>query len=130
LAAKAFAPYADILWMETKMPILQQAKEFAEGVRSAFPNKFLAYNLSPSFNWDKAGMKDGEIQGFIRELGKLGFCWQFITLAGFHANSLVTDNFAKDYSKRGMLAYVEGIQRQERNNNIETLSHQAWSGVN
>lgn len=127
--AISYAPYADLIWMETKKPIHAQAREFSQGVHAAHPEVMLAYNLSPSFNWDAAGMSDGEIGSFIADLGKLGFVWQFITLGGFHSDALVTDNFARDYSKRGMLAYVEGIQRQERANGVETLSHQKWSGA-
>jgi isocitrate lyase len=125
----AYAPYADLIWMETKSPIYAQAKEFAEGIKAVHPSTMLAYNLSPSFNWDAAGMSDEEIKTFISRLGKLGFVWQFITLAGFHSNALITDRFAKDYSERGMLAYVEGIQRQERLHKVETLAHQKWSGA-
>jgi isocitrate lyase len=128
--AVAFGPYTDLLWMETKKPIRSQAEEFSKGVLAALPHKMLAYNLSPSFNWDNAGMSDSEIQNFIADLGKLGFCWQFITLGGFHCNALGIDNFAKDYAKRGMAAYVEGVQRQERQNGVETLQHQKWSGAN
>jgi isocitrate lyase len=79
--AIAFAPYADLLWMETKSPILQQAKEFAEGVHKEYPNQWLAYNLSPSFNWDAAGLGTKEMQAYVWELGKLGFVWQFITVS-------------------------------------------------
>lgn len=78
--ANAFAPYADLLWMETKSPILAQAKEFASGVRSVCPGQWLAYNLSPSFNWDAAGLGEREMQSYVWELGKLGFVWQFITV--------------------------------------------------
>ena len=124
-----FAPYADLCWMETPMPKLSQAKFWASGVLKAAPGKFLTYNLSPSFNWDAAGMTDEEIGDFIKELGKLGIVWQFVTLAGFHINSLATDNFAKDYLERGMRAYVETIQRMERTNKVETLTHQKWSGA-
>ncbi|KAJ3202798.1 isocitrate lyase 1 [Dinochytrium kinnereticum] len=127
--AIAYAAYADLLWMETKSPIYSQAKEFSEGVLAVHPQVMLAYNLSPSFNWDAAGMSDNQIRTFIDDLGKLGFVWQFITLAGFHSDALISDLFARDYAKRGMLAYVEGIQRQERNNGVETLSHQKWSGA-
>nr|CAD1819262.1 unnamed protein product [Ananas comosus var. bracteatus] len=76
----------------------------------------LAYNLSPSFNWDAAGMTDEEMRDFIPKIAKLGYCWQFITLAGFHADALAADTFARDYAGRGMLAYVERIQREERSN--------------
>lgn len=127
--AVAFGPYTDLLWMETKKPIYAQAKEFAEGVHAKLPGKMLAYNLSPSFNWDAAGMSDEQIRTFISDLGKLGFVWQFITLAGFHATALGVDTFARDYATRGMLAYVEGVQRLERKHGVETLQHQKWSGA-
>ena len=78
--AVAFAPYADLLWMETKKPILLQAQEFAAGVHSAYPGKWLCYNLSPSFNWDAAGLGEKEMESYIWQLGKLGFVWQFITV--------------------------------------------------
>ena len=78
--AVAFAPYADLLWMETKQPILAQAREFAEGVHGAYPDQWLAYNLSPSFNWDAAGLGEREMKEFVWQLGKLGFVWQFITV--------------------------------------------------
>jgi isocitrate lyase len=128
--AVAFGPYCDLLWMETKKPITAQAKEFSEGVLAKLPGKKLAYNLSPSFNWDAAGMTDAQIQEFIKDLGKMGFCWQFITLAGFHSNALGIDTFAKDYAERGMAAYVQGVQRLERERGVETLQHQTWSGAN
>lgn len=127
--AIAYAPYADLLWMETAKPILAQARQFAQGVLAKQPHVMLAYNLSPSFNWDAAGMNDKEIQEYVFALGRLGFCWQFITLAGFHADALVVDTFARDYAQRGMLAYVDRIQRQERENGVETLAHQKWSGA-
>jgi len=128
--AVAYAPYTDLIWMETKSPIYAQAKEFAEGVLAVHPEIMLAYNLSPSFNWDAAGMNDQQIRSFIWDLGKLGFAWQFITLAGFHSDALGIDVFARNYAKEGMLAYVAGIQRQERANGVETLQHQTWSGAN
>jgi isocitrate lyase len=128
--AVAFGPYCDLLWMETKKPIRAQAKEFSEGVLAQHPNKLLAYNLSPSFNWDAAGMTDHEFETFIKDLGKMGFCWQFITLGGFHCNALSIDTFAKDYATRGMAAYVQGVQRLERERGVETLQHQTWSGAN
>lgn len=76
-----FARYADLLWMETKSPILAQAKEFAEGVHAEVPGQWLAYNLSPSFNWEKAGLGEKEMKEYVWKLGKLGFCWQFITVS-------------------------------------------------
>jgi len=126
--AIAFAPYCDAMWMETGKPILEQAKKFATEVRAAVPHQMLAYNLSPSFNWDGAGMTDAQMESFIWDLAKLGFCWQFITLAGFHCDALSIDNFAKAYATKGAAAYVQLIQREERKNGVETLTHQKWSG--
>merc|ERR1719235_2743847 len=127
--AIAWTDACDMLWMETGKPILAQATQFSTAVKKAVPGTMLAYNLSPSFNWDSAGMTDAQMQSFVWDLAKLGFCWQFITLAGFHCNALSIDLFAKDYAKRGALAYVELIQRQERKNGVETLTHQKWSGA-
>lgn len=79
--AVAFTPYADALWMETKKPILSQAREFAEGVHKVYPDQWLAYNLSPSFNWEAAGLSTKEMKDYVWELGKLGFVWQFITVS-------------------------------------------------
>jgi isocitrate lyase len=126
--AIAFAPYADLIWMETGKPILSQATQFSTEVRQAVPHQMLAYNLSPSFNWDASGMTDAQMETFIWDLAKLGFCWQFITLAGFHCDALSIDLFARDYAKRGAAAYVQLIQRQEREHGVETLTHQKWSG--
>ncbi|KXN66497.1 isocitrate lyase and phosphorylmutase [Conidiobolus coronatus NRRL 28638] len=128
--AVAFADYADLLWMESPKPDFAQAKQFAHGVLSRHPDAMLAYNLSPSFNWDVAGLNDKQIGTYINDLGSMGYVWQFITLAGFHTNALAIDNFAKDFAKRGMSAYVENIQRQERILGVETLAHQNWSGAN
>ncbi|KAJ7459774.1 isocitrate lyase icl [Mycena latifolia] len=124
-----FAPYADLLWMETKSPILKQAQEFAAGVHAAHPGHWLAYNLSPSFNWDAAGLGEKEMQSYVWQLGKLGFVWQFITLGGLHSNAWISDLFAKEYAKTGMKAYVELIQRKERELGTDVLTHQKWSGA-
>merc|ERR1719261_1684608 len=118
----------DCVWMETGKPILAQAKQFSTEVLKACPRTMLSYNLSPSFNWDGAGMTDAQMESFIWDLAKLGFCWQFITLAGFHCDALSIDNFAKAYATKGAAAYVQLIQRQERENGVETLTHQNWSG--
>ncbi|EIM81663.1 isocitrate lyase [Stereum hirsutum FP-91666 SS1] len=127
--AIAFAPYADLLWMETKSPIMAQAKEFAEGVHSVYPQQWLAYNLSPSFNWDAAGLGTTEMQDYVWQLAKLGFVWQFITLGGLHSNGYISDLFARQYSKEGMKAYVELVQRKERELGTDMLTHQKWSGA-
>ncbi|KAF7291567.1 Isocitrate lyase [Mycena chlorophos] len=127
--AVAFAPYADLLWMETKSPIYAQAKEFAAGVHAARPGHWLAYNLSPSFNWDAAGLGEKEMQSYVWDLGKLGFCWMFITLGGLHSNAYISDLFAKEFAKTGMKAYVEIVQRKERELGTDVLTHQKWSGA-
>jgi isocitrate lyase len=127
--AIAFAPYADCIWMETGKPILSQAQQFSSEVKAAVPHQMLAYNLSPSFNWDASGMTDAQMESFIWDLAKLGYCWQFITLAGFHSDALAIDNFAKAYATQGAAAYVQLIQREERKNGVETLTHQKWSGA-
>lgn len=126
----AFGPHADIIWMETSSPDMVECRDFALGVKSKHPEIMLAYNLSPSFNWDASRMTDEQMQNFIPEIARLGYCWQLIALAGFHADALVIDTFARDFAQRGMLAYVEKIQRQEMMNGVDTLAHQKWSGAN
>ena len=125
----AYAPYSDMLWMETSTPNYEQARKFANAIHSEFPDMMLAYNLSPSFNWDKSGMTDQQIRDYSAELAKLGFNWQFITLAGFHVNGLATTLFARKYRKDRMLTYVRDIQRREREEKVDLLKHQTWSGV-
>lgn len=93
--AVAYAPHADLIWMETAKPDLNEAREFAHGVRTAVPGKMLAYNLSPSFNWDAAGLSPQDMENFNSSLAQMGFVWQFITLAGFHADGLMTTLFAR-----------------------------------
>ncbi|KIY44793.1 isocitrate lyase [Fistulina hepatica ATCC 64428] len=127
--ANAFAPYADLLWMETKKPIAAQAEEFAAGVHAVHPGHWLAYNLSPSFNWDAAGLGERDMQEYVWRLGRLGFVWQFITLAGLHSNAYISDLFAQEFAKTGMRAYVELVQRKERELGTDVLTHQKWSGA-
>jgi len=124
-----FATYSDMIWMETASPSLEEAKRFSDGVKMIFPDKLLAYNLSPSFNWDKFGLTDDEIAAYQDHLGRLGYVWQFITLAGFHGDALFAKTFAEDFSKRKMLAYVDRVQRVEREKKVGALTHQKWSGV-
>ncbi len=107
----AYAPYADLIWCETSMPDLKQAKRFAEGVRAKFPNKMLAYNCSPSFNWKK-NLDDVTIAKFQRELGAMGYKFQFVTLAGFHALNHAMFELARGYKAHGMAAYSE-LQQAE-----------------
>ncbi len=107
----AFAPYADLLWMETSKPDLKQAEEFANSIRSEFPNQMLAYNCSSSFNW-ASHMNSNEALDFQSSLGKLGFKFQFITLAGFHSLNHAMFQLADDYKERGMAAYMD-LQNSE-----------------
>jgi isocitrate lyase len=102
----AYAPYADLIWCETGKPDLKFAKAFAEGVRKQFPDKLLAYNCSPSFNWKKH-LDDATIAKFQRELGAMGYKFQFITLAGFHALNYSMYDLAYEYRSHGMSAYVK-----------------------
>jgi len=127
--AKAYSGLADLIWMETKSPILSQARQFAHGVHSVHPDQWLAYNLSPSFNWDAAGLTTADMKNYVWELGKLGFCWQFITLAGLHSNAYISDLFARSFKEEGMKAYVEIVQRREGEIGCEVLKHQKWSGA-
>jgi isocitrate lyase len=107
----AYAPYADLIWMETSKPDLEQAREFAEAIHAKYPGKLLAYNCSPSFNWKK-NLDDATIAKFQRELGAMGYKYQFITLAGFHALNYSMFDLADRYRDQGMKAYVE-LQEKE-----------------
>jgi isocitrate lyase len=127
--AIAYSPYADLIWMETGKPGITLAKSFADGVRAEVPHQLFAYNLSPSFNWDASGLTDAQIGSLQDELGREGFVWQFITLAGFHGNALQATRFARAYAKDKMIAYVNTIQRAERDEGVSTLTHQKWSGA-
>ncbi len=104
--AKAYAPYSDLIWVETSTPDVALAVEFAERLHEAFPGKLLAYNCSPSFNW-RAHLDDAQIARFQRELAGHGYAFQFITLAGFHALNESMFTLAKGYAERGMSAYVD-----------------------
>lgn len=107
------APFCDILWMETKTADLEDAKKFAEGIHEHFPNKMLAYNLSPSFNWDTTGMSDEEMKNFPIELGKMGFVFNFITYGGHQVDGLASEEFATALQQDGMLALAR-LQRKFR----------------
>ena len=109
--AKAYAPYADLIWMETGTPDLELARRFAEGVHEQFPDQMLAYNCSPSFNWKKH-LDDETIATFQRELSAMGFRFQFITLAGFHALNYSMFDLAHGYARHQMSAYVELQERE------------------
>ena len=109
--ALAYAPYADLIWMETGTPDLEQARKFAEAVKAEYPDKMLAYNCSPSFNWKKH-LDDATIAKFQRELGHMGYKFQFITLAGFHALNYSMFDLAHGYAREGMTAYVDLQERE------------------
>lgn len=109
----AVAPFCDILWMETKTADLADAKIFADAIHARYPDKMLAYNLSPSFNWDTTGMTDEEMTAFPRELGKMGFVFNFITYGGHQIDGLASEEFATALQQNGMLALAK-VQRKLR----------------
>jgi len=109
--AISYAPYSDLIWCETARPDLAEAGKFAGAIHDRFPGKMLAYNCSPSFNWKKH-LSDTEIAGFQKELGAMGYRFQFITLAGFHALNAGMFELARGYSQTGMPAYVELQERE------------------
>ena len=117
----AYAPYADLIWCETATPDLEEARIFAERIRDQYPDKLLAYNCSPSFNWRKH-LDDATIARFQRELGAMGYAFQFVTLAGWHALNESAFQLAHGYAQRGMTAYVE---LQEREFSIEQHGYSA-----
>jgi isocitrate lyase len=107
----AYAPYADLLWFETSTPDIEEAATFAQAIHAAFPDKLLAYNCSPSFNWSRH-LSESEIASFQRDLARLGYRFQFVTLAGFHSLNASMFELARGYSERSMSAYVELQQRE------------------
>ncbi|CAA7268104.1 unnamed protein product [Cyclocybe aegerita] len=127
---KAFAPYADLLWLETKSPNLEQAKYFSGKIRVQHPGKLFVYNLSPSFNWSQHGFSDASLKSFVWDLAKEGFVLQLISLAGLHSNAVTTAELSSRFKEDGMLAYVELIQRKEKEIGCDVLTHQKWSGAN
>jgi len=129
--AVAYAPYADIVWCETGVPDLEVARDFAAAVHAKHPGKLLAYNCSPSFNWRK-NLDDSTIAKFQKELGAMGYKYQFITLAGIHSMWYNMFDLAQDYTKRGMSAYVEKVQQPEfdaRSRGYTFVSHQQEVGT-
>jgi isocitrate lyase len=126
----AYAPYADLVWCETSEPDLDEAREFAAAIRAEFPGKLLAYNCSPSFNWKKK-LDDATIARFQRELGAMGYKFQFITLAGFHALNLTMFELARGYRQTGMTAYAE-LQEREfalEADGYRAVKHQRFVGT-
>ena len=128
---QAFAEYADLVWCETSKPCLKDAKKFADAVRGAHPDQMLAYNCSPSFNWKQHIPSESELAEFQKELGNMGFKFQFITLAGFHSTNFAVFDFAREYRREGMLAYSK-LQEKEfdfQKHGFTTVKHQAEVGV-
>ena len=128
---QAYAEYADLVWCETSKPCLKEAKMFADAVKGAVPNAMLAYNCSPSFNWRKSIPGDTELADFQFELGQMGFKFQFITLAGFHATNYGVFDFARKYKKEGMLAYanLQDAEFAAEEHGYTSTKHQREVGV-
>jgi isocitrate lyase len=127
----AYAPYADMIWCETSTPDLEEARLFAEAIHKEFPGKLLAYNCSPSFNW-KRKLDDATIAKFQRELGAMGYKFQFVTLAGFHSLNLGMFELAHSYKNQGMTGYVELQQREFEQQDAlgyRAAKHQAFVGA-
>jgi isocitrate lyase len=127
----AYAPYVDMLWCETSKPNLEEAREFAEGIHAVYPGKMLSYNCSPSFNWRKH-LSNEEIARFQRELGAMGYKFQFITLAGFHALNHTMFELAREYKTLGMTAYSELQEAEfasEREHQYSAVKHQRFVGT-
>ncbi|KAI9655526.1 MAG: hypothetical protein M1821_005319 [Bathelium mastoideum] len=133
-----FAPYADLLWLETADPSVPKAASFARAIRAATRDtglggleggKSLVYNLSPSFNWAGAGFDDVALRNFIWDLGREGFVLQLISLAGLHSTATITNELSKGFKEEGMLAYVKLVQKREKELGCDVLTHQKWSGA-
>jgi len=128
--ALAYAPYADLLWFETSKPDMKQAQQFAEAIHARFPGKMLAYNCSPSFNW-RLNLKDAEIATFQRELGDMGYKFQFVTLSAFHSLNYAMFELARGYKDQGMAAYSDLQQREfaAEKDGYEAVRHQEFVGT-
>ncbi|KAK9831679.1 hypothetical protein WJX74_005665 [Apatococcus lobatus] len=126
----AYAPYCDLIWMETSTPSIAEAKEFADGIHAKFPGKLLAYNCSPSFNWRKH-LSEGEIATYQQELGKMGYKFQFVTLAGFHALNYSMFDLAHGYNKQDMGAYskLQTLEFDAESRGYTATKHQREVGT-
>jgi isocitrate lyase len=127
--ALAFGPYADLLWVETGDPNVAVAAKLGRAVREVHPGKGLVYNLSPSFNWMAHGFTPETLQSFIWDIAKEGFVLQLISLAGLHSTATISNELAKEFKKDGMKAYVDLVQRREKELGCDVLTHQKWSGA-
>ncbi|CAI4211245.1 unnamed protein product [Parascedosporium putredinis] len=127
--AIAFGPYADLLWVETGDPNVEVAAGLAREVRAVHAGKGLVYNLSPSFNWMAHGFTDAKLKSFIWDIAREGFVLQLISLAGLHSTATISNELAKEFKQDGMLAYVNIVQRKEKELGCDVLTHQKWSGA-
>jgi isocitrate lyase len=127
----AYAPYADLLWCETSTPDIKEAEHFARSIHQIYPGKMLAYNCSPSFNWKANEDRTGSVEEFQKRLANMGYAFQFVTLAGFHALNLSMFDLASDYRERGMGAYSEMQQREyaRQEDGFKAVKHQAFVGT-
>ncbi len=128
--ALAYAPYADMLWFETAKPDIGEARQFADAIHAKYPRKLLAYNCSPSFNW-RRHLSEAQIATFQRDLGAMGYKFQFVTLSAFHALNLSMFQLARDYKDRGMAAYAD-LQSREfaaESDGYQAVKHQEFVGV-
>jgi isocitrate lyase len=127
----AYAPYADMVWCETGTPDLDEAQKFADAIRGRYPEKLLAYNCSPSFNWQRT-LRQDQIASFQQQLARMGYKFQFVTLAGFHAVNMSAFELAHAYRDEGMSAYSRFQQREfqlERDHGYRAVKHQAFVGA-
>lgn len=127
--ALAFGPYADLLWVETGDPNVEVATKLGRAVRDVYPGKGLVYNLSPSFNWMAHGFTQDTLKSFIWDIAKEGFVVQLISLAGLHSNATISTELARGFKTDGMKAYVDIVQRREKELGCDVLTHQKWSGA-
>ncbi|RDI82471.1 hypothetical protein Vi05172_g7579 [Venturia inaequalis] len=124
-----YAPYADLLWLETADPSVEKAAGFSGDIHKVWPGKKLVYNLSPSFNWMGHGFTEEKLKSFVWDLAEHGFVLQLISLAGLHSTATITNELSKAFKTDGMLAYVNLVQRREKEIGCDVLTHQKWSGA-
>jgi isocitrate lyase len=124
-----YAPYADLLWVETGDPNIKNAAQFSHEIRQKYPEKGLVYNLSPSFNWMSHGFTYETLKSFIWDIAKHGFVLQLISLAGLHSTATISNELSSAFKDEGMLAYVSLVQKREKELGVDVLTHQKWSGA-
>ena len=127
--AIAYGPYADLLWVETGDPNVQVCADLGRAVRAAHPGKGLVYNLSPSFNWMTHGFTPETLKSFIWDIALEGFVVQLVSLAGLHSTATISNELATKFKTDGMAAYVEVVQKREKELGVDVLTHQKWSGA-